>query len=77
MILALISGESALNAFIWFAVVSLVVVGLIVWILLWFIGYCGLPEPFNKIARILIALVAVVFLINCLLGLTGGPHYHW
>ncbi len=51
---------------------SIVVVGLICWLLWWLIGYIGLPEPFNKIARVLIAVVAVFFLINLLLGLSGN-----
>lgn len=52
-------------------VVQLVVAGLILWLLFWFIGYVGLPEPFNKIARVLIALIAVIYLINLLLGISG------
>jgi hypothetical protein len=48
-----------------------VVAGLILWLLWWFIGYVGLPEPFNKVARVIIALVAVVFLIGLLLNISG------
>lgn len=51
--------------------VSLVVVGLIAWLLWWFIDYIGLPQPFNKVARVIVALVVLIFLINLLLGLTG------
>ncbi len=57
--------------------VTLVVAGLIFWLLWWFLSICGLPEPFNKIARIIVALVAVVFLINLLLGLGGHPLVTW
>lgn len=53
--------------------VTLVVVGLICWLIWWFIGYVGLPEPFNKVARVIVALVAVIYLINVLLGLGGHP----
>ena len=53
--------------------VTLVIVGLILWLCWWFISYIGLPEPFNKVARVLIALVALVFLINLLLGFLGTP----
>jgi hypothetical protein len=41
------------------------------------IGYIGLPEPFNKIARALIAIVAAIFLINALLGLIGKSFISW
>jgi hypothetical protein len=43
-------------------VVYLLVVGLIVWLLLWLIDFIPLPEPFHKVARI------VIFV---LLGLVG------
>ena len=57
--------------------VTLVVAGLICWLLWWFIDFIGLPEPFNKVARALIALVALVFLLNVLLGLAGHPIIRW
>jgi hypothetical protein len=57
--------------------VYLVVAGLVFWLLWWFIGYIGLPEPFNKVARVIIALFAVVFLINLLLGIGGHPLIRW
>jgi len=56
---------------------TLVIVGLICYLLWWFIGYIGLPEPFNKVARVLIALVAVIYLINLLLSLGGHPLIRW
>ena len=57
--------------------ITLVIAGLIFWLLWWFVGYIGLPEPFNKVARVIIALVAVVFLINLLMGLGGTPLVKW
>ena len=68
----MVSGSVLLNAFI-----TLVVVGLICWLIWWFISYIGLPEPFNKVARVLVALVALVFLVNFLLGFTGHPLIKW
>jgi hypothetical protein len=53
--------------------IALVIAGLIFWLVWWFIGYVGLPEPFNKVARVVIGLVALVFLINILLSLNGTP----
>jgi VIT1/CCC1 family predicted Fe2+/Mn2+ transporter len=55
------------------AIVYLIVVGLIFWLLWWIIGYAKVPEPFNKVLRVVLALVAVIFLINWLLGLIGEP----
>jgi len=66
LILAAISGSGLGNLLI-----TVIVVGLICWLLWWLISYIGLPEPFNKIARVLIALVAVFFLINAILQVAG------
>ncbi len=52
-------------------VVYLMVVGGVAWLLWWLIGYIGLPEPFNKIARVIIAVFAVLACINLLLSLGG------
>jgi Zn-dependent protease with chaperone function len=57
--------------------IQLIVVGLIVWLLWWLIGYIGLPEPFNKIARVIIAVIAVLFLVNLMLGFAGTPLVRW
>ena len=63
-----ISTSGLIQGLVW-----LIVIGLIVWLLWWLVAYIGLPEPFNKIARVLIAVVAVLILINFLLGLAGSP----
>ena len=49
-------------------VVTLVLVGLIFWLIWWFIGTIGLPEPFAKVATVLVALAALIFLIGLLTG---------
>lgn len=57
-------------ALVWF-VIYLVVVGCIFWLLTWLIDYIGLPEPFHKIARVIIAVVAVIIVLLLLLRLLG------
>ena len=57
--------------------IQIIVIGLVCWLLWWLVGYVGLPEPFNKVARVLIAVVAVLFLINLVLGLGGSPIVRW
>jgi hypothetical protein len=52
--------------------IYIIVAGLIFYLLWWLVGYCGLPEPFNKVARIILAVVAVLFLIGLLLSLVNG-----
>ena len=51
----------------------IIIIGGICWLLWWLIGYIGLPAPFDKVARVIIAVVAVFLLINLLLGLVGEP----
>lgn len=51
--------------------IHIVIMGLILWLIWWFIGYIGLPEPFNKVVKVIVGLVALVFLINILLSLDG------
>jgi hypothetical protein len=67
-----VSVEGLINVLVW-----LIVVGLIFWLLWWFIGYIGLPQPFDKVARVLIGLVAFLILIYLLLGILGPmPRLH-
>jgi len=70
--LAVISGEAVINGLIW-----LVVLGLIFWLLYWLIGVVGLPEPFNKVARVILAVAAVIILIGWLMNLAGHPLIRW
>lgn len=53
-------------------VIYLLIVGGICALLWWLVAYVGLPEPFAKVARIVIAVVAVLACINLLLMLGGA-----
>jgi hypothetical protein len=64
--LAAISGQEIVNVFVW-----LIVAGLIFWLLNWLIGYVGLADPFAKIAKVILGVLAVLLVINILLGLVG------
>lgn len=59
------------------AIVYLLVCGAIFWLLNWLIGYVGVPEPFNKAARIILAVAAVLVLIGLLLSFVGHPLVRW
>lgn len=72
LLAAVISGSVLVTAFIW-----IIIAALICWALWWFIGYVGLPEPFNKILRVLVALFALLVVINVLLALAGHPFISW
>lgn len=68
LMLAAISGQALLSAFFW-----ILGIGGICWLLWWLIGYIAPPEPFNKFLRVAVAIIAVVFLINVIMGLVGEP----
>ncbi len=68
----MIAGSSLVSLLI-----MLVIGGLIAYLCWWFIGICGLPAPFDKIARVIIGLVVLIFLINILLGFAGHPLVAW
>ena len=65
--LAMISLTAAVNA-----VVYLVIAGLVFWLLWWLVNYLAPPEPFAKIANVILAILAVLVLIGILLSLVGG-----
>lgn len=72
MLFAAISGSSLVNAFIW-----ILIAGVIFWLCNWLLAYVGVPEPFAKVAKIVLAIVAVLILVNALLTLTGRPLITW
>ena len=68
LMLAAISGSSLIGLVVW-----VIVIGVIFWLLYWLIDYVGLPQPFNKVVKVTMAVAAVIFLINALLSLVGKP----
>lgn len=54
-----------------FAVIYLIIAGLVFGVLWWLVGYCALPEPFAKAARVVVAVAAVLVVIGMLLHLVG------
>jgi hypothetical protein len=55
-------------------IVYLIVAGLIFWLLWWLVNYCNPPEPFRKIANVVLAILAVLVVIGILLSLvTAQP----
>jgi TRAP-type C4-dicarboxylate transport system permease small subunit len=53
-------------------VIYLIVGGLILWLLLWLVDYAALPAPFNRIAKVVLMVAAVLIVICALLSLVGG-----
>jgi hypothetical protein len=61
-----VTAQGLLSVLIYF-----VIIGLIFWVVWWFIGYVGVPEPFNKVLRVIVGLVALLIVVYFLLGLVG------
>lgn len=53
-------------------VVYLIVIGIIVWLLIYLIDNVPLPEPFNRVARVVIMVVGVLIVILLLLQFVGA-----
>ena len=63
-----LSESNITNAIIWVCVM-----GLVIWLLYWLIGKLAIPEPFNKIAYAVLAIVSVVLCIKILFKFVGNP----
>lgn len=49
--------------------IPLLIAGLIFWVIWWALDVIGIPEPFNKIARVIVVVAVVIYLISVLAGL--------
>lgn len=52
-------------------VIYIIVIGLIMWLLVWALDQVPMPEPFKSVARVLIIVIGVLILCFMLLGLVG------
>jgi hypothetical protein len=55
--------------------ISLVIWGLIFWLLYWALGSIAVPEPFNKVANVILVVATVVVIIGLLTG--SIPPFHF
>jgi len=55
--------------------ITVIVVGAVFYLIWWLIGYLGLPQPFDKVARVIVALIAVIYLLAMLTG--SAPRIIW
>lgn len=56
--------------------IMLVVWGIVAYVLWWGVGKIGLPEPFGKIATVLLVVATVIVLLYLLMGFVGAPALH-
>lgn len=72
LMLALASSEALINTMFF-----MIRVGLVFWLLFWLIGFVELPEPFSKVCKVILAVAAVLVLINIIMSMVGHPIYRW
>jgi hypothetical protein len=53
-------------------IVYLIIAGVIFALLFWLISYINPPEPFKKVACVILAILAVLVIIGILLSLVSG-----
>lgn len=58
-------------------VITLVLLGLVFWLIVWLVDWIGLPEPFNKVIKAVVAIVFVLYLLGMLLGGVPMPLFRW
>jgi hypothetical protein len=49
--------------------ITIIILGVIAYLVFWALGRIGLPEPFNKIALVILVLIVVIVLLRLLLPL--------
>lgn len=52
--------------------INLFIVVIVIGVLFWLIDYVPLKDPFPKILRVVLVLIAVIVVIDLLLSLRGG-----
>ncbi len=58
--------------------ISLVVLGLIFYLVIWFLDWVAVPEPFNKVIKVVVGLVVLIYLLSILAGAAPAPtHFFW
>jgi len=63
-----LSESNITNAIVWVCVI-----GLVFYLLYWLVGKLAVPDPFNKIAYAVLAILSVVFCIKILFRFVGNP----
>lgn len=55
-----------------YLVIYMIVIGIVIWLLLYLVDNVPIPEPFHRVARIVIMVVGVLVVILLLLQFVGA-----
>ncbi len=56
---------------------SLLVVIIVAGSAFWILSVLPLPQPWMNIAKVIVALLVLVWLLSILLPFSGSTHFHW
>jgi hypothetical protein len=54
--------------------VYLIIWGLVLYLLWWGLGRIAPPEPFNKVATVILVVITIAVIVGPLLGYVNVPH---
>jgi len=57
--------------------ITVVVFGLVCYLLFWTMGYLNVPEPIRKVVTVVIVLIAVIWILGNFLPGTAGLGIPW
>ena len=59
-------------------VITLLILGLLFYVIVWLIDWVGVGEPFNKVIKAVVAIIFVLYLLGILAGGVPPPtRYFW
>ena len=56
-------------------IVYLLVVGILIWLVLYVVDNIPLPEPFNRVVRVAVVVLGVLIIVLMILQLMGGVNF--
>ena len=57
--------------------VTLIILGLVFYVVIWAIGWIGIGPPFDKVIKAVVALIIVLYLLGLLMGVAPTPLHFW
>ena len=53
--------------------ITLIIAGVIFYLIIWVIDWIGIPDPFNKVIKVVLGLAVVLYLLGLLTGYAPHP----
>jgi hypothetical protein len=53
--------------------ITLLILGVVFYVVVWLIDWIAVPEPFNKVIKIVVALIFILYLLSVVFGYAPHP----